>query len=311
MPGAVRCSPQVRQKVQSRLATHPADARVLAGLVGHWGPHAAVLLPDLLAAMPQAGPQVAQTLLMLGHDDLAAAEHWRTRASQAADLPAALAVRRLSGDSNVVLDALRAILAADASVPRTSMPDIGELGDTLAPLLPVAARHLTGTAEWVLPQRDKQVLAARVAAAVTGPDGVLPTVEAVLVAGDSPARHAADFIADLAHASPAAVAHLKPLLRERLGDRLSRLSAVRALARLGIPTAELAEPLSHGVTDYGGRFGLPIILELRAVETIPALEELLGRDNRSGVAAPADDIVWADELLQEHIKDAIARLRAM
>lgn len=310
MPGSVRFTPEVLAAVRGRLVTRPAYAGVLAGMVGHWGTDAAVLVPDLLAAIPHAGPQVAETLLMLGHDDDAAVPYWRTRASETADLRAALAVRRLTRDTDVVLDALRAILAGNARAPWTSMSAIGELGDALAPLLPVAAAHLTGAAELVHPQREKQVLAARVVAAVAGPESVLPTVRAVLVAGNTPARHAADLIADLAHASPAAVAHLEPQLRDRLGDRWSRLSAARALARIGIPTAELAEPLSHGITDYGGRFALAIILELQAVETIPALEELLGRDDRSGVGSSADDIVWADELLQEHIRDAIARLRS-
>nr|BFE74054.1 hypothetical protein GCM10020092_073550 [Actinoplanes digitatis] len=188
------------------------------------------------------------------------------------------------------------------------MPDIEELGAALAPLLPIAAVHLTGAAERVHPLRDKQVLAARVAAAVAGPEEVLPTVEAVLVAGDSPARHAADLVADLALRVPAEVAHLAPRLRDRLDDRWSRLSAARALARLGTPTVELAPVLSRGITDYGGQLALAIILELRAAETIPALEELLRGDDRSGVGSTADDIVWADELLKEHIEDAIARL---
>lgn len=309
MPGAVRCTPQVLAAVRGRLITEPADAAVLAGMVGHWGTDAAVLVPDLLAAMPHAGPQIAETLLMLGHDAAAAVAQWRTRAVETGDLQAALAVRRLTADTGVVLDALRAVLAENVWAPRTSMPDLSELGDALAPLLPVAAKYLTGTAQRTYPQRDKQVLAARVVAAAAGPPGVLPTVEAVLVAGNTPARHAADCIADLAQVSPAAVAHLEPRLRDLLGDRWSRLSAARALVRLGIPTAELAEPLSRGITDYGGRFALPIILELQAVETIPALQDLLDRDSRSGVGSSADDIVWADELLQEHINDAIARLR--
>ncbi|MET8121029.1 hypothetical protein [Micromonospora sp. NPDC005291] len=311
MPGAVRFTPEVLAAVQSRLRTHQACAEVLAGMVGHWGTDAAALVPDLLAAMPHAAPQIAETLLRLGHDDHAAVPYWRTRALETGDLQAALAVWRLTRDTDVVLDALRAILAGDARPPSASMPVIDELGDALAPLMSVAAAHLTGKANRVRPQRDKQVLAARVVTAVAGPEGVLPTVEAVLVGGDTPARHAADFIADLAHASPAAVVHLQPHLRDRLDDRWSRLSAARALARLGVPTADLAEPLSRGITDYGGRLALAIILELRAVETIPALEELLGRDERSGVGSFADDLVWADELLQEHVKDTIARLRSM
>ena len=188
---------------------------------------------------------------MLGHDDHAAVPQWRTRALEAGDLRAALAVRRLTGDRDVVPDALRAILAGNARVPWASMSVINELGDAPTPLLPVATAYPTGTAERLHPQRDKQVLAARVVAAVAGPEGVLPTVEGVLVAGDTPAHHTADLIADLAHASRAAVVHLEPQLRDRLDDRWSRLSAARALARLGVPTAELAEPLSRRSRRFG------------------------------------------------------------
>jgi hypothetical protein len=57
---------------------------------------------------------------------------------------------------------------------------------------------------------------------------------------------------------------------------------------------------------YAGRFTLAIIVEPKATGTIPALRELLARDDRSGVGSSADDIVWADELFQEMIKDTIA-----
>ncbi|GAA2396042.1 hypothetical protein [Dactylosporangium salmoneum] len=310
-PGAVRPTPQVVAAVGERLAARPADAEVLAGLIGHWGAAAAPLLPELVAAVPHAGAQAAGVLLMLGHDDAAALPFWRTRAAEGGDLQAALAVRRLTGDTGAVLDALRALLAGDVWLRQTNMPDLGELGEALAPLLPVAAAHLTGTADRMHPKRDKQVLAARVVAAVSGPDGVLPTVEAVLAGGRTPARHAADCVADLARAFPAAVAHLEPRLRDRLDDPWNRLAAARALARLGVPTAELAGPLGRGITDYAGRLALPIIVELGAVETIPALEEFLGRDGRSGAIASADDLVWADELLQERVRETIARLRAL
>lgn len=43
-------------------AARPASVEVLAGMVGHWGPDAADLVPDLLAAMPYAGPQAAEAL---------------------------------------------------------------------------------------------------------------------------------------------------------------------------------------------------------------------------------------------------------
>ncbi|GIF62765.1 hypothetical protein Ais01nite_08000 [Asanoa ishikariensis] len=305
MPRTVRYTPQVLVAVREQLRTLPESAGLLAPMLGHWGTDAAALLPELLAAI---GPEVAETLLLLGLDDHAAVPYWRVRASERGDLHAALAVRRLTGDTDVVLDALRAVLTGDAPVSRMPMPAIGDLGELLTPLLETAATHLTGVAERVYAGRDRQILAARVVAAVTGPKGVLPTVEAVLVAGDTPARHAADFIADLAQESPESVTHLAPLLRARLDDRWSRLSAARALARLGTPTAELTEPLVRGIKDYGGRIGPATILELRASETIPALRDLLGSDKRSSFGGSADDLVWTDELLQDLVKDTIRLL---
>lgn len=309
LPGGVRRTPEVLAAVRDRLTSEPRCAEVLAGVIGEWGTGASVLVPALVAALPYAGPQVAEALLMLGHDEPAAVPYWRTRAVETGDLRAALAVRRLTGDTEVALDALRAILSGTARVPGDSMSVVDELGDALAPLLPDAAEFLTGSADPVYPRRDKQVLAARIAAAVAGPERALPTVEAVLVAGGTSARHAADLVADLAQVSPAAVAHLAARLVDRLDDSWSRLSAARALARLGTPTAALVEPLSRGITDYGGRFAPAIILELRAVETIPALEALLNRDERFDLSGFADDIVWSDELLQERVSDTIARLR--
>src|SRR5690349_10953496 len=101
---------------------------------------------------------------------------------------------------------------------------------------------------------------------------------AALAVGGAPAWAAADVVADLAVTAPEAAARFEPLLRDRLGDPGSRLAAARALARLGVPTAELAEPLGRGLTDYAGRFALSIILELHAVETIPYLRNAPAAD---------------------------------
>ena len=67
----------------------------------------------------------------------------------------------------------------------------------------------------------------------------------------------------------------------------------------------------RGITDYAGRFAIATILELQAVETVPALERLAASDERFSMTASADDIVWADELLQERLRSAIVNLRAM
>ncbi|MFC3738851.1 hypothetical protein [Paractinoplanes deccanensis] len=150
----------------------------------------------------------------------------------------------LASDDEVVLDALRTLLAAKW-VPEPADQVIAGLGDALSPLLPAAAPFLTGSAAETYPQRDKQILAARITAAVQGPERVLPTVQAILAGGHTPARHAAALIASLG-----------------------------------------------------------------AIETIPALEALLAQDDRFPIAGGVDDVVWADELFQEHIRDALRHLRA-
>ena len=124
-------------------------------------------------------------------------------------------------------------------------------------------------------------------------------------------RAAADLVVDLAPAHRDALANLEPQLRDRLGDRWSRVAAAHALARLGVPTADLADPLVRGVTDYGGRHGLATIIELRAVETIPGLEQLVTSDNRLPAVNSAGELaVWADEMLSDRIRATIAALRA-
>lgn len=304
-----RCTSAVLAAVRDRLVVDPTRADVLAGVIGQWGAEAVAAVPELLAAMPHAGPQVAGALLELGHDDPAALPHLRTLVAAAADPRAAMAIWRMTGDLEPILDTLRAALAQGWRAPYPPASFVSELGDALRPLLPTARGHLTGATARRYPERETQILAARLVAATGEPGAALPTVQAVLAAGHTPARAAADLVADLAEANPAAVAHLEPHLRHRLGDPWSRLAAARALARLGVPTARLAEPLVRGITDYGGRYAIAIILELRAVETIPALEELASRDDRLRLSGSADDIVWADELLLERIRQAIATLR--
>ncbi|MCW3819880.1 hypothetical protein ONA91_36130 [Micromonospora sp. DR5-3] len=174
---------------------------------------------------------------------------------------------------------------------------------------PPARAQLTGAAARTYPQREAQILAARVVATLDGVRPVLATVRAVLAAGQTPARSAADLVADLAPPHRDALSEFHQLLHDRLGDRWSRVAAARALARLGMPTANLTAPLVNGVTDYAGRYGLATILELRAVETIPGLEKLADGDDRLPVASSADDLVWADELLTERIRATIAALR--
>ncbi|MEU4695317.1 hypothetical protein [Actinoplanes sp. NPDC023714] len=299
-PGAVRFTPEVRDAIRSEL---PGHAAFLAPLITYWGDEAGPLIPALVEALHHGGPQappIAAALLHLGHDEPAAVPCWRAMDG----LPAAFAVARVTGDDSVAVDALRTALTGTTGVPSLSLPEV----DGLERLLPVATPYLTGEAPFLHSERERQLLAARVVAAVAGPDAVLPTIRAVLDAGDAPSRDAADLIADLAADPGGSLRGLMPGLRARLDDPRSRLSAARALARLGVPTADLAETLVRGMTDHDGRHGAAIVVELGAAETVPGLGELLARDDRPDVPSSVDDVVWADEIFQELVREAIARL---
>ncbi|WP_091657458.1 hypothetical protein [Micromonospora auratinigra] len=307
VPDRARRTPVVLDAVRRRLAAEPARADVLAGVLGHWRAEAAV--PELRAALPYAGPEVAGALLAIGYDDPRAAPYLRARAAQSADLAAAAAVLRITGDVRPLRKLVGAALAGGLRPLPGPVTVVADSGEALRPLLPAARARLTGVPDATYPQREAQILAARVVAALDGVPPVLATVRAVLAAGHVPARAAADLVADLAPAHRDTLAGLRPVLRDRLGDRWCRVAAARALARLGVPTADLTQALVAGVTDYAGRFGLATIRELSATETVPLLAGLADGDGRLDVAGSADDVVWSDEALVEELHATIAALR--
>jgi hypothetical protein len=309
--GGARCSPAVLAEVRRAIGADPATANTLAPIIAEWGPEAAAAVPELLATLPHTGPDVVATLLALGAEP-DAVPHLRTLAYDRGNLHAAAVIWHLTGDPEPILDLLTRWLAeASHSVPAAAS-SISAWGSFVPPLLLAARSHLTGVPERTTNEQERQILAARIVAAVDGPELALPTVEAILAAGSAGARAAAGFIADLARSDPASVAHLAASLRDGLRSIWTRLEAAQALARLGTPTAELAAPLVRGVTDHARQSGLETILELRAVETIPGLSELLASDERLFIGGiDGDDRVWADELLCERIRSTIDTLRGL
>jgi hypothetical protein len=180
----------------------------------------------------------------------------------------------------------------------------------LLPLVPAAQARLTGAAARTYPQRDVQVLAARVVSAATGdPAPAVPTVRAVLAARGTPASLAADLVADLATTHRKAAGDLAPVLRDLLDDPWSRVAAARALWRLGTSPAELVSPLTAAITAaYGGRGAVPLLVDMHAMEAVADLEQLAERDERIVISGSDDDLVWQDEILQDELRTAVAAL---
>ncbi|MFC7484627.1 hypothetical protein ACFQX7_37800 [Luedemannella flava] len=170
---------------------------------------------------------------------------------------------------------------------------------------------LTGTAAPTFPERERQVLAARAVWAATGdPAPTLPTVRAVLAAGERPASSAAEYVADLVDRHRAAVVDFKPLLLDLLREPWGSVAAARALWRLGTPPADLVDALLASVTrPWGARGAIPLLVEMGAAEAAPGLEQLAERDERVVIAGTDDDVVWQDELLQARLRAAVDTLR--
>ncbi len=311
-------SPRMLGAVRRRLAElsklgcpHPAIP-LLATVLGQWGSQAVAAVPELLAVLPYAGETVARALVRIGHRAPVTVPYLRALAVQTGDLEAAMGVWRLTGDPQPLVGSLHVLLRHGRSWLLPAAHTVTEVGNGLLPLVPAAQRLLTGTAAETYPQREVQVLAARVVSAATGdPALAVPTVRAVLAAQGTSASRAADLVADLAATHPAAVVSLTPVLGGLLDDQWSKVAAARALWRLGTPPAELVAPLTTAITaHYGGRGAVALLVDMHAVEAIAVLEQLAERDERIVISGLDDDLVWQDEKLREQLRAGVAALRA-
>ncbi len=311
-----RWDPHVFEPVRGQLgqlaatgAAHPA-LPLLAEVLGQWGSAAAGAAPELLAALPLVGETAALALLRIGHRGQEMLPFLRALTEGAAHEEAATGVWWLTGDPGPLVAALRARLTSEwAGVP--AAPVVAELGSALLPLVAVAQAQLTGEAAGSYQERDVRLLAARVLSAATGdPAPAVPTIRAVLVAGGPPAHRAAALVGDLATTQPAAVSELEPVLRDLLTERWARVTAARALWRLGVPPAELVAPLIAAIAaGYWSHGALPLLTDMQASEAIPDLERLASQAERISAGNSYANLIWEDELLQTQLQATIAALR--
>ncbi|MGI5525598.1 hypothetical protein ACQEUX_32295 [Micromonospora sp. CA-259024] len=276
----------------------------LATLLGRWGPAAAAATPELTAVLAVAPVQVTAALAAIGVLPPVAVPEARAAAS-AGDIPSGLALWRSTGESEPLVAAVGAHLDQGRNAnDRQLVLLVEEAPEALGALAPRLRPYLTGVALPTYPERHLQMVAARIVHAATGDvAAILPTVRAVLAGGDLPARAAAELAALLGEPG------LEPVLRDLLSDQWARVSAVRALWRLGVPADELAPVLIRAIEDeYGSRDALPLLLEMGARNALPALRDLAERDRRVITAGIEDDTVWDDERFQRDLRAAVATL---
>ena len=306
--------PDVFAALRRRLA-----AQLAAGLTGNpvihlvsllhaWGPAAADAVPDLLAALPAAPWATPAALAQIGPAAVDAVPALR-EAANAGEVRAGHAVWRLSGDAGPLITAASALLASSRSNLAWELDLVADAGPAVMSLIPALRGRLTGPPGATYPERGEQIAAARLVWRATGVAAdVLPTVSAVLHAGDVPVRSAAKLAAEMA---PVAGAELASGLREALGNQYGRVHAARALWRLGAAVDDLVDPLLTAVADPSGdRDAVALLVEMGAIDAVPGLVELADRDERIVVYGSYDETVWTDDRLRRDLYTAIATLRS-
>jgi hypothetical protein len=314
----VAFDPELLAAVRERLVRVAGDSMLaynervlLVWLLGSWGPAAAPAISELVVALEHGWGTAPRALTVIGPAAAAALPALRAVAGQG-NVGAALAVWRLAGEPDPLIHAVGQAIDHDTFCA-SAIDQLLELGEHARPLLGSLRWFLTGAPARTFPAREAQMAAARVVWRLTADrDAVLPTVRAVLAAGDQPAAVAARLAGELgSHARP-----LVPLLREALDDHWVRVDAAHALWRLGGSAAELVAPLLAAVADGWVRVDgneatvLDLLIDMRAIQAIPQLRELAEQDARVVTAGSVDDIVRGDEALRARLVDAIERLAA-
>lgn len=275
-------------------------------LLGSWGAAAAPAVNEILAALRAAPWVVPSTLAAIGAAALPAVPALG-EAAYAGEVRAGHAVWRLTGDPAPLVAAAERLLARKRHSLAWELDLVADAGPAAAPLVATLRERLTGRATKTYPEREDQIAAARVVWRATGDaDGVLPTVEAILRAGDVPVRAAARLAADM---TPAAGAGLAKALRKALRNEWGSIDAARALWQLGTPPADLVAPLLKAVADpYGDKGATALLVRMGAVTAVPGLADLAERDERVVVAGASEDLVWLDDRLRCDLRDAVAQL---
>jgi hypothetical protein len=311
----VAFDPELLAAVRGRLARVEGasmlaynERALLVWLLGSWGPAAAPAIPELIVALNHGWGAASRALMAIGPAAAAALPALRAVARRGG-VEAAEGVWRLAGEPDPLMGAVRRAVDHDTFCA-PAIDRLLELGGHAWPLLPRLQRFLTGEAGRTFPDRDAQMAAARVVWRLTAaPGAVVPTVRAVLAAGDQPAGAAASLAGELdAHARP-----LVPLLRRSLDDHWARVDAAHALWRLDSSAAGLVEPLVAAVADDWGwlsEAALDLLVDMRATGAIPRLRELAEQDARVVTTGTLDDIVRNDERLQARLWQAIQHLQA-
>lgn len=274
----------------------------LVVLLKNWGPAAADAAEDVLAAQFAAPWIVPATLAGMGERALFAVPALTAQADRG-QVRDGHAVWRLTGDPGPLVRAGQLLLTDPRGRLQWELELLADAGPAAAPLVPLLTPWLTGRAAPNYEGED-QIAAARVVWRATGDTAaVLPTVDAALRTGDSPARSAAKFATELPD-----VTSLVPALRKAVSGDWGVVDAARALWRSGTPVDDLVRPLLTAAADtYVHTEAVDLLVEMNATSALPGLTALATQDNR--VVQGSAALVWKDDRLRRQLHEAIRTLR--
>ena len=128
-------------------------------------------------------------------------------------------------------------------------------------------------------------------------------VRTALTADCGTAGHAAALAADLADQS------LEPLLRRHLGCHISVVATATALAAIGIPRADLTDPVTTWIAHCADPDTIARVCRDTLDRTaIPRLRELADADQRATFTSEVSTKILRDEAHRDAIRTAIAHL---
>ncbi|MGY0236766.1 HEAT repeat domain-containing protein [Longispora urticae] len=272
-------------------------------LLASWGTAASPALPEVLAVAPLAGVLAADVLVTFGGPEaVAALASVAVEANPYSRVAAARAHWRASGDPTVA----RAVAADLFARDQDTAGAVGLWQDLDAgPLPPAVLGLLNGVADVSFPGREAQVAVARHVYRTTGDAArVLPTVVAVIRAGERPAGLAATLAGEIG--DPGVLDDLRALL----DDRWAATGAAGAIHALTGDRSGLVDPLVAVVASgFGWRPALDLLVRWGAAEAVPGLAELADRDERvvtSGVLR--DGACAEDDALVVAVRAAVEEL---
>jgi hypothetical protein len=307
---------EIRRCLREQLLGEEATP-LLVGLIGSWGPAAAAAVPDLLAIVPRHGYSVGRALADIAGATPEAVSLLRQAAAGSAGLDAAVRLRALTGDEELLLAAIESCLAQAGHAVRRAAEAARELTPARR-LVPALAAALDSATSQARPDHAECIELALALWHHSGDPAPAVEVIAGELREDATRPYYGPGAAGAAWAAAAlgpAASPLIPAILPLLDSTQACSAAVQALLRIdqenhgGIPLPTLAERLllPLGRTWSGAQMSAVKVLGEIGLPQLPAhvvarLRELATQDGRIVHSGNVQTFIRDDDQLRAAIR---------